>query len=264
MQPPLHRRASASRARTDPRSRAHENFDGGYEPSHPSNGTDIRRDALQEPGNVRERSTSPAQNVLFNQSQSFGGEVTELIGCYCYPFCSQETFFRLKCHKLARFLCRFCRLSVNCPTNIAESEITKTLLQLELCTAFPRLNKLTMKTMMLFGNDELVKVFLRGLLSDECAHGVPLDTLPPETELTFDTVPQSDCRHGGVLHSDAVRHRALLHFCARSTGDQVWRCRLSVTCVKTTRHRGTCCSLHTTRSDLVPERASSILPSAHC
>ena len=64
-------------------------------------------------------------------------------------------------------------------------------MQLGFCTAFPRLNKLTVRTLEIFANDELVKVFLRGLLSGECVHGVPLDALPPEILLSFDTMKQS-------------------------------------------------------------------------
>ena len=64
-------------------------------------------------------------------------------------------------------------------------------MQLQFCTVFPRLKELTVKTMEIFANDELVKVFLRGLLSDEHVHGVPLDVLPPEIELSFETKQQS-------------------------------------------------------------------------
>ena len=60
-------------------------------------------------------------------------------------------------------------------------------MQLAFCTVFPRLKKLTVKTMEIFANGELVKAFLRGLLGDEHVHGVPLDTLPSESVLTFDT-----------------------------------------------------------------------------
>jgi hypothetical protein len=48
-----------------------------------------------------------------------------------------------------------------------------------------------MRTMEMFADDELVKAFLRGFLSDEHVHGVPLDVLPPEIELTFETKQQS-------------------------------------------------------------------------
>ena len=64
-------------------------------------------------------------------------------------------------------------------------------MQLEFCIVFPRLKKLTVWTMEIFANDELVKAFLHGLLSDERVHGVPLDVLPPEIKLTFDTKRQS-------------------------------------------------------------------------
>ena len=43
----------------------------------------------------------------------------------------------------------------------------------------------------MLADDELVRVFLRGLLSDERAHGVPLDMLPPEIKLAFETRQQS-------------------------------------------------------------------------
>ena len=62
----------------------------------------------------------------------------------------------------------------------------RTLLQLEFCTVFPRLEKLTVYTLELFADDELIKTFLRGFLSDERVHGVPLDALPPEIRLSFD------------------------------------------------------------------------------
>ena len=45
--------------------------------------------------------------------------------------------------------------------------------------------------MEIFANDELVKAFLCGLLSDERVHGVPLDALPPEIDLRFETKQQS-------------------------------------------------------------------------
>ena len=64
-------------------------------------------------------------------------------------------------------------------------------MQLDFCTVFPRLEKLTVRSMEIFANGELVKVFLRGLLSDECVHGVPLDALPFEFKLVFDTKEQS-------------------------------------------------------------------------
>ena len=64
-------------------------------------------------------------------------------------------------------------------------------MQLQFCTVFPRLNKLTVRTLEIFANDELVKAFLRGLLSDERVHGVPLDVLPPEISLYFETKQQS-------------------------------------------------------------------------
>ena len=70
--------------------------------------------------------------------------------------------------------------------DIAELERTENALQLEFCTVFPRLNKLTVWAMEIFANEELVKVFLRGFLNDECVHGVPLDALPSVTDLTFE------------------------------------------------------------------------------
>ena len=45
--------------------------------------------------------------------------------------------------------------------------------------------------MEIFADAELVKAFLRGFLSDERVHGVPLDVLPPEIELSFETKQQS-------------------------------------------------------------------------
>ena len=75
--------------------------------------------------------------------------------------------------------------------DIAELERTENALQLEFCTVFPRLNKLTVWAMEIFANEELVKAFLRGLLSDERVHGVPLDVLPPEIELSLETKRQS-------------------------------------------------------------------------
>ena len=45
--------------------------------------------------------------------------------------------------------------------------------------------------MKVFANEELVKAFLRGLLSDERVHGVPLDALPSMTDLLFKTKQQS-------------------------------------------------------------------------
>ena len=45
--------------------------------------------------------------------------------------------------------------------------------------------------MKVFASEELVKAFLRGLLSDECVHGVPLDELPSMTDLMFQTKQQS-------------------------------------------------------------------------
>ena len=56
---------------------------------------------------------------------------------------------------------------------------------------FPRLNKLTMRTIEIFANDELVKAFLRGLLNNEHVHGVPLNILPSEILLYFETKQQS-------------------------------------------------------------------------
>ena len=56
---------------------------------------------------------------------------------------------------------------------------------------FPRLSKLTVHTKEIFANDELVKAFLRGLLSDERVHGVPLDVLSLEIKIRFDTKKQS-------------------------------------------------------------------------
>ena len=56
---------------------------------------------------------------------------------------------------------------------------------------FPRLKKLTMYTVKIFANEQLAKAFLHGLLSDERVHGVPLDMLPPEIELSFETKQQS-------------------------------------------------------------------------
>ena len=44
-----------------------------------------------------------------------------------------------------------------------------------------------MHTVETFAHDELVKAFLRGFLSDEYVHGVPLDVLPPEIKLSFNT-----------------------------------------------------------------------------
>ena len=64
-------------------------------------------------------------------------------------------------------------------------------MQLQFCTVFPRLNKLTVETKAIFANGELVKAFLRGLLCDERVHGVPLDVLPPEIKVTFETKQQS-------------------------------------------------------------------------
>ena len=64
-------------------------------------------------------------------------------------------------------------------------------MQLEFCTVFPRLNKFTIHALEVFANDELVKAFLRGFLSDEYVHGVPLNLLPPALELTFYTKKQS-------------------------------------------------------------------------
>ena len=64
-------------------------------------------------------------------------------------------------------------------------------MQLEFCTVFPRLNKLTIWTGEIFANDELVKAFLHGLLSDERVHGVPLDVLPSKVNMTFKTKQQS-------------------------------------------------------------------------
>ena len=46
-------------------------------------------------------------------------------------------------------------------------------------------------TMELFANGELVKAFLHGFLNDEHVHGVPLDALPLELDLTFETEQQS-------------------------------------------------------------------------
>ena len=43
-----------------------------------------------------------------------------------------------------------------------------------------------MYTFELFADDELVKAFLRGLLSNERVHGVPLDALPAEIRLNFE------------------------------------------------------------------------------
>ena len=48
-----------------------------------------------------------------------------------------------------------------------------------------------MYTLEIFADDELVKAFLCGLLSDVCVHSVPLDALPPEIELSFETKQQS-------------------------------------------------------------------------
>ena len=42
-----------------------------------------------------------------------------------------------------------------------------------------------MYTLELFADDELIKTFLRGFLSDEHVHGVPLDALPPEIRINF-------------------------------------------------------------------------------
>ena len=64
-------------------------------------------------------------------------------------------------------------------------------MQLDFCTVFPRLEKLNMFTLELFADDELIKAFLHGFLSDEHVHGVPLDVLPPEIKLTFHTKRQS-------------------------------------------------------------------------
>ena len=64
-------------------------------------------------------------------------------------------------------------------------------LQLQFCTVFPRLNKLTVRTLEIFANDELVKAFLRGLLSDERVHGVPLNALSSKIVLIFETNRQS-------------------------------------------------------------------------
>ena len=80
---------------------------------------------------------------------------------------------------------------MNCQMLIAELECTENVLQLQFCTVFPRLNKLAVETMEIFASDELVKAFLRGLLSDERVHGVPLDALPPEISLRFETKQQS-------------------------------------------------------------------------
>ena len=64
-------------------------------------------------------------------------------------------------------------------------------MQLEFCTVFPRLKKLTIRTREIFANEELVKAFLHGLLNDERVHGVPFDVLPPEIDLRFETKQQS-------------------------------------------------------------------------
>ena len=48
-----------------------------------------------------------------------------------------------------------------------------------------------MHTLEVFADDELVKAFLRGFLSDERVHGVPLDALPSVIDLTFYTERQS-------------------------------------------------------------------------
>ena len=56
---------------------------------------------------------------------------------------------------------------------------------------FPQLDKLTVRAKEIFADNGLVKVFLRGLLSEERVHGVPLDVLPPEIELAFEIKRQS-------------------------------------------------------------------------
>ena len=48
-----------------------------------------------------------------------------------------------------------------------------------------------MHTLVIFADDELVKVFLRGFLSDKHVHGVPLDELLSVIDLMFRTNKQS-------------------------------------------------------------------------